>query len=54
MSTEELIQRFGYAAIIVGTFLEGETILVIGGFAAYRGYLSLPLVMVCALLGSLS
>jgi len=29
----------------LGTFLEGETILVMAGFAAYRGYLDLPLVI---------
>ncbi|RIK68226.1 MAG: DedA family protein [Planctomycetota bacterium] len=53
MSLEGIVQAFGYPAIAVGTFLEGETILVIGGFAAHRGYLSLPWVMVCAFAGSL-
>ncbi|MCG6872673.1 MAG: DedA family protein [Gammaproteobacteria bacterium] len=53
MSPEELISTYGYAAIGVGTFLEGETILVLGGFAAHRGYLELPWVIVCAFLGTL-
>ncbi len=52
MGLEILIQKYGYAAILLGTFLEGETVLVLGGFAAHRGYLYLPLVMVCAFLGS--
>jgi len=53
MSLEELISTHGYAAIAVGTFLEGETVLVLGGFAAHRGYLQLPWVVVCAFLGTL-
>lgn len=51
---EELIGRYGYLAILVGTFLEGETILVLGGFAAHRGLLWLPGVMLCAFVGSLA
>lgn len=52
MSLEELVSNYGYWAIAIGTFLEGETILVLGGFAAHRGFLELPWVMVCAFLGS--
>lgn len=39
MSPEELLHHFGYLAVFVGTFLEGETILVMAGFFAERGYL---------------
>ena len=53
MSLEELISSYGYAAIGLGTFLEGETILILGGFAAHRGYLQLPWVILCAFLGTL-
>jgi membrane protein DedA with SNARE-associated domain len=53
MSLSELILTYGYAAIGIGTFLEGETILVLGGFAAHRGYLELPWVLVSAFLGTL-
>jgi membrane protein DedA with SNARE-associated domain len=52
MSLEELVANYGYTAIAIGTFLEGETILLLGGFAAHRGYLELPWVIVCAFLGS--
>lgn len=52
MSLEELVANYGYVAITIGTFLEGETILVLGGFAAHRGFLELPWVIVCAFLGS--
>lgn len=50
---EELIRNFGYAAIFIGTFLEGETILAVGGFLAHRSYLELPWVVASAFLGTL-
>ncbi len=49
---ESLIGQYGYLAVLVGTFLEGETILVIAGFLAHRGYLSLDGVMLAAFLGT--
>ena len=52
-SMEQWVATYGYYAIFVGTFLEGETILVIGGFLAHRGYLALPGVVVAAFLGTL-
>jgi membrane protein DedA with SNARE-associated domain len=48
---ESLIIRFGYAAILLGTFLEGETVLIAGGVAAQHGLLQLPLVMLAAFVG---
>lgn len=54
MTIETLVRTYGYAAILVGTFLEGETILVVGGFAAHRGYLELPWVILAAVIGTLS
>jgi membrane protein DedA with SNARE-associated domain len=53
MSLESFIDAYGYLAVLVGTFLEGETVLVLGGFAAHRGYLHLPWVMLAAFIGSL-
>lgn len=53
MSLEHWISEYGYAAIAIGTFLEGDTILILGGFAAHRGYLELPWVLLCAFGGSL-
>jgi membrane protein DedA with SNARE-associated domain len=50
---ESLIAKYGYVAILVGTFLEGETILVLGGFASHRGMLWLPGVILAAFVGSL-
>jgi membrane protein DedA with SNARE-associated domain len=51
---EDLIKTYGYWAMLIGTFLEGETILIIGGFVAYLGYLKLSLVMLIAFVGSFS
>ena len=52
MTPELLLHKFGYLAVFVGTFLEGETILVMAGFFAERGYLRLPLVVVTACAGA--
>jgi len=49
---EDLIARYGYLTVLAGTFLEGETILVLAGFAAHRGLLHLPGVIVAAFIGS--
>jgi membrane protein DedA with SNARE-associated domain len=53
MSFESFVEAYGYWALVFGTFLEGETILIIGGFLAHRGYLSLPWVVLAAFVGSL-
>jgi membrane protein DedA with SNARE-associated domain len=49
-----LIETYGYIAVFVGTFLEGETILVMAGLAAHLGYLDLRWVIATAFFGSLS
>ena len=49
---DDLIANLGYVAIFVGTFLEGETILALGGVAAGYGYLSFTGVMAVAVLGA--
>lgn len=48
MDAAALVQSYGYAAVAVGTFLEGETVLIAAGFAAHRGYLDLPAVIAIA------
>ncbi len=52
MTLQSLISSYGYLAILVGTFFEGETILVLGGVAAKLGYLQLETVMLSAAVGS--
>ena len=51
---EYFIRTYGYWALLAGTFLEGETILMLGGLSAQLGYLDLSLVMVVAFIGSFS
>jgi membrane protein DedA with SNARE-associated domain len=50
----ELVARWGYPAVVLGTFFEGETVLLIGGAMAHRGLLTLPGVIVAAFVGSVA
>ncbi|HXZ49522.1 MAG TPA: DedA family protein [Usitatibacter sp.] len=43
-----IIDSYGYAAVFVGAFLEGETVLALAGLAARRGYLDFLTVCVVA------
>ncbi|MHB1515253.1 MAG: DedA family protein [Acidiferrobacteraceae bacterium] len=47
-----LITSYGYSAILILTFFEGEVILVLGGIAAQHGYLDLNLVIAAAFVGT--
>ena len=49
-----IVREYGYLAILIGTFLEGETIVLIAGFLAFSGHLELPLVILAAFAGSTS
>ena len=46
------VASYGYLAVFAGTLLEGETILIAAGFAAHRGLLDWPLVVLVALAGA--
>ena len=52
MHITDWVQHYGYMAVLLGAFLEGEAVLLIAGFAAHGGYLSLPWVVVVAAGGS--
>ena len=52
MNLAGLIATYGYLAVAVGTFLEGETMLLMAGFAAHRGYLDLWKVILVAFVAS--
>ena len=47
----QFLSDYGYWAVFVGSLLEGETILVLAGFAAHQGYLSLPETLAIAFVG---
>ena len=46
-----LIERYGYFATFAGTLIEGESLLILSGLAAHRGYLSFFLVMLVGAAG---
>lgn len=52
MDFHSLIADYGYWALFIGSFLEGETPLLIGGFLAHTGHLKLFYVMLFAGCGS--
>jgi membrane protein DedA with SNARE-associated domain len=41
MDLPALLHHYGYLLILLGTFAEGESLLVLGGYFAHRGYLDL-------------
>jgi len=49
---ENLLQHFGYPALALGTFLEGEMSLLLAAYLALRGILQIELVMLFAFLGT--
>ncbi len=49
---QALLQTYGYWAILLGTFLEGETIVILAGVLVASGQMSLEGVAACAFLGS--
>lgn len=53
ISIVALIHSYGYIGVLIGTFLEGETTLLLAAFAAHQGYMELPYVIVAASIGSL-
>ncbi len=54
MSLEELIANYGYLAILIITFIEGETIVILAGVAAHLGLLEVQWVILSAIAGSFS
>jgi membrane protein DedA with SNARE-associated domain len=54
MTLEYLISHYGYVALVIGTFLEGASILIVAGFAVHLGYLKLQWVILAAFAGSMA
>ena len=52
MNIPDLIQSYGYYAVAVGTFLEGETVLLLAGAAASSSHLAMPWVIAVATVAS--
>ena len=45
MDLNTLISQYGYAALVIGSLAEGETVTLLGGVAAHQGLLKFPLVV---------
>ena len=52
MNPTSLIADYGYWAVFIGCFLEGETVLLLAGFAAHRGLLQIEQVAIVAFVAS--
>ena len=51
----QFVTQYGYWAVVLGGLVEGETLLILAGFAARLGHLDLPVVMaVGAFMGAFS
>jgi membrane protein DedA with SNARE-associated domain len=50
---DQLVTQYGYLAVLVGTFLEGETLLIIAAFFAHGGLLNIYGVIGMAIIGSM-
>ncbi|EBK1892600.1 DedA family protein [Salmonella enterica subsp. enterica serovar Kentucky] len=53
MDINTLITHYGYAALVIGSMAEGETVTLLGGVAAHQGLLKFPLVAVPVALGGM-
>ena len=51
MNLSEIVGRYGYWAVFLGSLVEGETALVLGTLAVGKGYLSASGVLVAGFLG---
>ncbi len=45
------IQTYGYWAVLLGSILEGETILILAGYSIHRGYLDFLPTLLLAVAG---
>jgi membrane protein DedA with SNARE-associated domain len=55
---QQFIATYGYLAVFIGTFFEGETLLLTAGFMCWQAHgdagpaLAMPLVIACATIGA--
>ncbi|ECC6545398.1 DedA family protein [Salmonella enterica] len=53
MDINTLITHYGYAALVIGSMAEGETVTLLGGVAAHQGLLKFPLAAAAVALGGM-
>jgi membrane protein DedA with SNARE-associated domain len=49
---QEFITQYGYIAIFILTFFEGESVLIAAGFLAFSGYLDVYLIIIVSTIAS--
>lgn len=52
MNLETFVADYGLLAVAIGCYLEGETVLVLGGMGAQQGWLPLPAVVAAGVVGA--
>jgi membrane protein DedA with SNARE-associated domain len=52
MDLSSLIAQYGLITVFAGSLLEGETVLLLAGYAAHQGYLDFAVVIAVASLGA--
>ncbi|MEO5347576.1 MAG: DedA family protein [Magnetococcus sp. YQC-9] len=51
-TVEQILREYGYIVLFIGTFLEGETMVLVAGYLAKAGVLDLNLVILSSFAGS--
>jgi len=54
MHVKELLLEYGPLVVLIWTFFEGETVLLVAGFLAQKGYMSLEGCLLAAFIGSMT
>jgi membrane protein DedA with SNARE-associated domain len=54
MDIPSLIAQYGYATVFLGTVFEGESVLLLAGYAAHRGYLDFAMLTGVAAIGAMT
>jgi membrane protein DedA with SNARE-associated domain len=52
MTPQQVIETYGALGVLVGSFFEGEAIVILAAFAAHQGYLQLWQVVLAAFVGA--
>jgi membrane protein DedA with SNARE-associated domain len=52
MLIHSFIASYGYLVLFLGIFIEGETFLILAGFAAHQGHMHFPWVVLIGFLGA--
>jgi membrane protein DedA with SNARE-associated domain len=53
MSLESFIMTYGYPALFLGTFLEGEVVALVAGYLTHRGYFEFSWVVLIVSVGTI-